>query len=127
LIFLSHLPQPNTFQLHKTESSFSPQKSSHQHFRPAPANFILKKPAEWIESDSCHIVKIVIPVIITLSIDAIVTRFIEQTHNSVQIDPSFTEIMSHFSQDVSAEWSIYFVRIIIRELFAITTIALALD
>jgi hypothetical protein len=72
-------------------------------------------------------VKIDIPVIITLRIDALVTLSIEQTHSSVQIDPSFTEIVRHSSQDVSAEWSIYSVRIIIREIFTVTTIALALN
>jgi hypothetical protein len=121
------LRTPYTFQLNKTESSSSPQKSSHKHLRPSPADCILEKPAELIESDSFHIVKIFIPVIITLRIDAIVTPSIEQTHNSVQIHPSFTEIMSHFSQDVSTEWSIYLVRIIIQEIFMVTTIALTLD
>jgi hypothetical protein len=90
-------------------------------------DFILEKPAELIESDSFHIVKIVLSVIITLRIEADPAPSVDQIHDSVQIDPSFTEIMSHSSQDVLAEWSVSLVRIIIREIFMAPTIALAVN
>jgi hypothetical protein len=71
---------------------------------------MLKNRVEFMECDSFFIVKKVISFIVILPIDVIVTPFIEETHDFVQIDRSFPEVMTNSSRDVSTERSIYMAR-----------------
>jgi hypothetical protein len=84
-------------------------------------DFMLEGRVEWMESDSFRIMKIVIPFIFTLRIDAIVTCLIEHTPGSLPFNPSFTETMSD-----SRAIAIYPLRIMIWPIFASTTIAIPL-
>jgi presenilin 1 len=86
----------------------------------------LENPVEFLESASFRILKIAIPVIITLLIDAVFTRFLEQTHGAVELDRSFSETMSYSDQGISTEWSIYLALIMIGAIVVVTAIIVAL-
>ena len=49
----------------------------------------------FLEYFSRKIIKITIPVMIALLCDALLTRFLEQTHGSASLDRSFSETMSY--------------------------------
>jgi presenilin 1 len=86
----------------------------------------IENPVQFLENASFRIVKIAIPVIFTLLVDAIFTRFLEHTHGSVKLDRSFSETMSHSNQGISTEWSIYLALIMIGAILVVTGIIVVL-
>jgi presenilin 1 len=86
----------------------------------------IENPVEVLETYSFRILKIAIPVVLTLVIDALVTRFLEDTHGSVSLDRGFSETMSYSDQGVSTEWSIYLALIMIASIVVVTAIIVAL-
>jgi hypothetical protein len=89
-------------------------------------DIVLENPTAFLEENSFRILKIAIPVVLTLLADASITRFIEQTHGSVSLDRSFSETMSYSSQGISTEWSIYLALIMIGAISVVTAVIVAL-
>ena len=83
-----------------------------------------KDPSDFLEDASYRIVKIAIPVVLTLILDAVITRLIENTHGSVSLDRSFSETMSYNSGGLSTAWSIYLAIILIVAIIVVTAILL---
>ena len=83
-----------------------------------------KDPSDFLEDASYRIVKIAIPVVLTLILDAVITRLIENTHGSVSLDRSFSETMSYNSGGLSTMWSILLAVILIVSIIIVTAILL---
>jgi hypothetical protein len=81
---------------------------------------------EFLEKASLKIVKIAIPVVVTLVIDACAVRFIEQTHGTVSLDRSLSETMSYNDSGISDDWAIYIALIFIAAILVVTGILVAL-
>lgn len=81
-------------------------------------------PSDFLEDASYRIVKIAIPVVLTLILDAVITRLIENTHGSVSLDRSFSETMSYNSGGLSTTWSIILAVILIVSIIIVTAILL---
>lgn len=80
--------------------------------------------ATFLEYFSEKILLIAIPVVITLLIDGFLTRFIEQTHDSMSMDRSFTETLSTNSGGVSVKWAIIIAFIFIGMVILVTALLL---
>ncbi|OHT06050.1 Clan AD, family A22, presenilin-like aspartic peptidase [Tritrichomonas foetus] len=83
-----------------------------------------ENPEEFLEEASFRIVKIAVPVVLTLILDAILTRLLENTRGSVSLDRSFSETLSYNSAGLSTEWSIYLALILIAAIIIVTAILL---
>jgi hypothetical protein len=81
---------------------------------------------EFLEKASSKIIKIAIPVVITLILDASVVRFIEQTHGTVTLDRSLSETMSYNNSGISDDWAIYIALIFIAAILVVTGVLVAL-
>lgn len=81
-------------------------------------------PSDFLEDASYRIVKIAIPVVLTLILDAVITRLIENTHGSVSLDRSFSETMSYNSGGLSTTLSIILAVILIVSIIIVTAILL---
>jgi hypothetical protein len=75
---------------------------------------------EDLELVSVRIVKIAIPVVITLIIDTILIRFLERTHGSVPVQGSVIRAMAHRTSGISTRWAIYIALIIIAAIIVFT-------
>ena len=84
-------------------------------------------PVEFLEISSFRIIKIAIPVIITLLCDAILTRFLEQTSGTVStLDRSFSETVNYSDGGLPTLWSVWIALILIAFIIIATAIILAL-
>jgi presenilin 1 len=81
---------------------------------------------EFLEKMSLKIIKIAIPVVITLIIDACLVRFLEQTHGSVSLDRSLSETMSYNDSGIPTDWAIYIALIFIGAILVVTGILVGL-
>lgn len=84
----------------------------------------IENPIEFLEESSYRIVKIAIPVVLTLICDAILTRVIENTHGSVSLDRSFSETLSYNTGGLSTMWAIIIAVIFIVAIIIVTAILL---
>jgi hypothetical protein len=81
---------------------------------------------DFLERSSSKIIKIAIPVVATLLIDACLVRFIEQTHGSVDLDRSLSETMDYSDSGITTDWAIYIALIFIGAILVVTGILVAL-
>ena len=81
---------------------------------------------QFLEANSLRIVKISIPVVATLILDACIVRFLEEKHGSVSLDRSLTSTMSYSQQGISTTWSIYLALILIGAIVIVTAIIVLL-
>ena len=79
---------------------------------------------EFLEIYARRIVKIGIPVIVTLIIDTILTRVVEQKSGSAQLDRSFVSAMNATESGISVEWAIYMALIFIGLIIVVTAVLL---
>ena len=84
----------------------------------------IEDPTEFLEEASFRIFKIAIPVVLTLVIDAIITRVLENIHDSVSLDRSFSETVNYSSGGLSTEWSIYLALILVGAIILMTALLL---
>ena len=84
-------------------------------------------PAKFLEVSSVRIVKIAIPVIVTLLCDAILTRFLEGSSGNVNtLDRSFTETLNYSNAGLPTLWSVWIALILVGFIIIATAIILAL-
>ena len=84
-------------------------------------------PAKFLEISSFRIVKIAIPVIVTLLCDAILTRFLEGSTGSVNtLDRSFSETLNYSNAGLPTLWSVWIALILVGFIIIATAIILAL-
>lgn len=81
---------------------------------------------QFLEGQSARIIKIAIPVVATLILDACIVRFLEEKHGSVSLDRSLTSTMSYSQQGISTTWSIYLALILIGAIVIVTAIIVLL-
>lgn len=79
---------------------------------------------EFLEIYSRKIFKIGVPVILTLILDAIFTRILEEKSGSANLDRSFTRVMVTSESSIDLKWSLIFAAIFIALLIVITTVIL---
>lgn len=80
----------------------------------------------FIEYSSRKIIKVAIPVVITLIIDAIIVRFIEKTHGSVSLNRSLVQTMNYTDQNINMHDSIIIAIAMIISILVVTIILLTL-
>ena len=80
----------------------------------------------FLEFYSRKIAKIAIPVILTLILDAISIRFIEQTHGSAELNRNFVDTMSRNDSGLSVTTSIITAVVFIGMIFLVTAVLLLL-
>ena len=80
----------------------------------------------FLEFYSRKIVKIAVPVIITLILDAILIRIIEETSGSAQLNRNFVDTMSRSDSGMSVSTSIWTAVILIVNILVVTAILLLL-
>lgn len=83
-----------------------------------------KDPSDFLEDASYRIVKIAIPVVLTLILDAVITRLIENTHGSVSLDRSFSQTMSYNNGGITGWWPVLLAVILIVAIIIVTAILL---
>ncbi|KAH0790491.1 Clan AD, family A22, presenilin-like aspartic peptidase [Histomonas meleagridis] len=81
-------------------------------------------PTEYLEDQSYRVIKIAIPVIITLILDVILTRVIENTHGSTSYDRSFSQTMVSNNLGLDTATSIYLALGLIGGIIVVTAILL---
>lgn len=79
----------------------------------------------FLEDNSYRVIKIGIPVVITLLLDAFLTRFIEELHESTSYDRSLSETINSNNASISTANSIYMALILIVGILVVTGILLA--
>ena len=79
---------------------------------------------EFLEIYSRRIVAIVVPVVVTLILDVILTRIIEQKSGSAQLNRNFADTLSTNDGGISIEWAFIIAAIVIVLLIVITAILL---
>jgi len=81
---------------------------------------------EFLEHYSRKIVKIAIPVIVTLILDAILTRFLENTSGSVNLDRSIAETMAYNDGGYDFSDSLYLALYLIFMILLVTALLVTL-
>ncbi|KAH0795528.1 Clan AD, family A22, presenilin-like aspartic peptidase [Histomonas meleagridis] len=79
---------------------------------------------EFLEDQSYRVIKIAIPVIVTLIFDVILTRVIENTHGSTSYDRSFSQTMVYQNMGIDTATSIYLALGLIGGIIIVTAILL---
>ena len=80
----------------------------------------------YLEMTSINILKVSIPVIITLIFDAVICRFLEKKHGSVILNRTFTQTMNYNSQNQTTKFSIYLAFSMIFSIIFVTSLLLFL-
>lgn len=80
----------------------------------------------FIEYSSTKIIKVAIPVVITLIIDAVIVRFIEKKHGSVSLNRSLVQTMNYTDQNIDIHDSIIIAVGMIVSILVVTLILLTL-
>lgn len=80
--------------------------------------------AIFLEDNSYRVIKIGIPVVITLLLDAFLTRFIEELHESTSYDRSLSETINSNNASISTANSIYIALFLIVGILVVTGILL---
>ena len=83
-------------------------------------------PHQFLELYSQKIIKIGVPVLITLLLDAFLTRFIEQTSGAVDLNRSLGETMAYNDGGISFEFAIYLAIFLIIMITIVTAVLLSL-
>lgn len=80
----------------------------------------------FLEFYARKVVKIAVPVVITLLLDAVFIRFIEQTHGSAELNRNFVQTMSRNDSGISVTASIWSAVGIIFMIIVVTAVLLTL-
>jgi hypothetical protein len=75
--------------------------------------FSSRFPAIFLDYFSRRRFAIAFPVILTLLLDGSLARFLEQTHDSVSLDRSFSDTVTYTNQSVDAPSSLYIALIMV--------------